>query len=378
MPRAFFYLLALLCALSCCGASGQSAASAAAPQQDFYTSYYVSTGNSLQLVNGNPDGANYAEWQVWLYPWSVRISRSGSGLKYTRWGALQGPTARAVMSQLVDYQQFERAYVSFFGADTWGRFTFAYPIGPIAVAEQGPMDDPHGLLWKIGLLNQRLESAVVELHLSLVNGEGAEPPPRVQQPFEQLRNSMQGAARFYDELSRFPGKYNYLDEVLARLAPGVNQLDSAIPEVTAMLPTVKLPAGRDWMKHSENGGSDGTIDVTVQEIGSSAWVEQEWTGGDGSMAGTKIITIVPYQDIGALDVWTPRFGDDRKWSVRIQAADANGFPQSVTSPQRASVKRTYKAVDLKTSVASIFLDFSNARDAQDAYAFFLYHKERGL
>ncbi len=118
--------------------------------------------------------------------------------------------------------------------------------------------------------------------------------------------------------------------------------------------------------------------MTITEMGSSAWIQQSWTGGDGSMSGTKIITIVPYQDIGTLDVWMPGLGNDQRWTLRIQPANPNGFPQSVTSPERASATRTYPAVNLKTNEESVYLEFSNTREAQDAYAFFLYHKERGI
>jgi hypothetical protein len=129
MRRAFFFILAFLWALFCSTASSQTAASVAAPQQGSYCSYYVWNGNNLQVVNGDPAGANYAEWQVWLYAKSVRVSGSGSGLAYARWGAMRGPSARAVIKQLAAYQQFERTYTNFFGANTWGRFTFSYPGG---------------------------------------------------------------------------------------------------------------------------------------------------------------------------------------------------------------------------------------------------------
>ncbi len=388
MRRAFFFILAFLWGPLCWTVSSQTAASVAAPQQGSSTSYYVCNGDALQVVNGDPDRANYAVWQVWLYPNSVRVPRSGSGLAYARWGAIQGTSARAVMKQLAAYQQFERAYTNFFGANTWGRSTFSYSVGPIAVAEQGQKDDLYGLQgqkddlyrlrWKIDLLNQRLEAVVAKLGSSLVNGERNEAPAWVQQYFEQVRNSTQDVARFYDKLSRLPGEQNYLGQILARLTPGVNQAESEIPKVTAILPTVKLPVSKDWMTHTESAGSDGTINVTVTEIGSSAWVEQSWTGGDGSMSGTKIITIVPYQVIGTLDIWTPRLGNDQRWTLRIKPANPSGFPQSVTSPERATAKRTYPAVDLKTSGGSVYLEFSNTREAQDAYAFFLYHRERGI
>ncbi len=213
---------------------------------------------------------------------------------------------------------------------------------------------------------------------SLVNGERNEAPALVQQYLEQVRNSMQDVARFYDKLSRLPTEGNYLGQELARLTPGVNQAESAIPKVTAILPTVKLPTSKDWMTQTEFAGKDGTINVTVTEMGSSAWVQQSWTGGDGSMAGTKVITIVPYQDIGTLDIWMPHSGNDQRWTLHIQPANRNGFPQSITSPERVTSKRTYPAVNLKTSGESVYLEFSNTREAQEAYAFFLYHKQRGI
>src|SRR5258708_40350978 len=78
MRRAFFFVLAFLWGPLCWTVSSQTAASVAAPQQGSYTSYYVCNGDALQVVNGDPDGANYAEWQGWLYPNSVRLPRSGT------------------------------------------------------------------------------------------------------------------------------------------------------------------------------------------------------------------------------------------------------------------------------------------------------------
>src|SRR5260370_1098309 len=290
MRRAFFFILAFLWGPLCWTVSSQTAASVAAPQEGSYSSYYVWSGDALQVVNGDPDGANVAEWQVRLFPNRVGVPRSGSGLAHGRWGAIKGPSARAVIKQLGLYQQFERAYTNFFGANTWGRSTFSYSVGPIAVAEQGQKDDPYGLHRKIDLLNQRLEAVVAELRSSLVNGKGNEAPALVQQYFEQVRNSMQDVARFYDKLSRLPAERNYLGQILARLTPGVNQAESEIPKVTAILPTVKLPVSKDWMTHTESAGRDGQINATATEIGSRACVEQSWTGGAGSTAGTTIIT----------------------------------------------------------------------------------------
>ena len=378
MRRAFFFISPVLWALLCWTPPRQIAASVGVPEQASYSSYYVWNGKTLQVVNGGPAGANYAEWQVWLYSKSVRVTGSGSGLAYACWGAMQGRSAREVIKQLAAYQQFEQAYTNFFGANSWGRFTFSYPVGPIAVAEQGPQtDDSYSLQSKIDLLNQRLESMVPELRSSLVNGEGNEALALVQQYFEQVRNSMQDVARFYDKLSRLPKERNYLSQELALVTPGVNQAEGAIQKVTAILPTVKLPVSKDWMTQTEFAGSDGTINVTVTEVGSSAWVQQSWTGGDGSTAGTKIITIVPYQDIGTLDIWTPHLGNNERWTLHILPTKGNGFQQSITSTERVTSKRTYPAVNLKTSEESVYLEFSNSRELQDAYAFFLYHKERG-
>ena len=95
------------------------------------------------------------------------------------------------------------------------------------------------------------------------------------------------------------------------------------------------------------------------------------------MAGTVIVTIVPYQDIGSLDVWVAPWSRNRGWTVRIGSATRNGFPQSMSSPERKVATRTYAAVDLKITERYIYLEFPNPSDAQDAYTFFLYHKQRG-
>ncbi len=182
---------------------------------------------------------------------------------------------------------------------------------------------------EIDLLNQQLESVVAELHRSLVNGERNQ-APLVQPYFEQVRKSMQDVARFYDKRSRLPAERTYLSQVLAIVAPGVNQAENAL-----------------------------------------------WTGGDGSMTGTNVISIVPYQDIGPLDIWMRHWGKDPRWTLCIHPANSKRFLQSLTSPERHTAKRAYPAVDVKTTEGALYLEFSNASDAQDAYAFFLYHKQRG-
>jgi hypothetical protein len=374
-----FSILPFLWTFVCGAALGQTAASLETQQHAAYpTSYYVCKGDALQLVDGDPARADYAKWQVWLYSQSMRASPSGLHLARLRWGVIQGPSARAVMEQTIAYQQFEQAYVSFFGANAWGRLTFSYPVGPIAVREPGRGDDPDGLLLKIDLLNRQLGSVVGQLRPSLVNGDQSEATAPVQLYMEQVRNSMEDVARFYDKLSRLPAEPNYLGQELGRLTPAVNQVESAFPKVRAVLPSVKLPVRKDWMSHTEAAGSEGTVNVTITEMGSSVWVRQNWAGGDGSMSGTEIITIVPYQDIGDLEMRVPAWGNGQRWSLSVQSANPNAFPQSVKSPERTTAARTYRAVDLKTSERFLYLEFSNPSDAQDAYIYFLYHKERGL
>jgi hypothetical protein len=378
MQRAFF-VLPFWWTFLCGAALGQTAASLGAqPHSSYPSSYYVCKGDALQPVDGDPARADYAKWQVWLYSQSMRASPSGLPIAHVRWGVIQGPSARAVMEQTTAYQQFERAYTSFFGANAWGRLTFSYPVGPIAVREPGHGDDPYGLLLKIDLLNRQLGSVVGELRPSLVNGDQSEATAPVQQYLEQVRNSMEDVARFYDKLSRLPAaEPNYLGQELGRLTPGVNQVESAVPKLRAVLPSVKLPVSKDWMSHTEAAGREGTVNVTITEMGSSVWVRQNWTGGDGSMSGTEIITIVPYQDIGDLGIRMLAWGNGQRWSFSVQSANPNGFPQSVKSPERTTAARTYPPVDLKTSERFLYLEFSNPSAAQDAYTYFLYHKERG-
>lgn len=376
MRRAFF-LLAFLWAFQCQGALGQ-AASSLGSQQNSYPSYYVCKGDVLHLVDGDATRAEYGKWEVWLFSQNMRISPSGSGLAYTHWGVIEGSSARAVMEQAASYEQFERAYTNLLGTNMWGRFTFSYPVGPIAVMESGGGDDPYGLQSRIDLLNLQLGSVVAELRPSLVNGDYSEAIAPVQPYLEQVRNSMQDVARFYEKLARLPAEHHYLDQELARLAPGVHQAQSSVSRVKAVLPSVKLPFRKDWMTHTEAAGSDGTINVSITEIGPSASVQQNWTGGDGRMSGTEIVTIVPYQDIGDLNIRVLNWGTGQRWSLSIQPANTNGFTQSIESPERRTAKRTYPAVDVKTSEKFLFLEFSNPVDAQDAYAYFLYHKQRGL
>jgi hypothetical protein len=160
------------------------------------------------------------------------------------------------------------------------------------------------------------------------------------------------------------------------LAPAVSAAEDGVSRIRAILPSVKLPTDKAWMTHVEQQGNEGIVKVTIIEVGPSAWVQQNWTGGDGSMSGTVIVTIIPYQDIGSLDVEVPTWSDEHRWTVRIESTSRNGFPQSVVAPERRTAARTYAAVDLNDTEQYIYLEFSNLSEAQDAYDFFTYHQQR--
>ncbi len=371
-------LILLFAAALCWPVSSQTEPRGTPGAFSFPSSYYLNNGNTLQLVDANPAGAGYPEWQVWLYTTPVSQAQYASSLAHVRWGVIEGASAESAIKQLDSYQQFERAYTNFFGENTWGRFTFSYSIGPIAIARQHEADNASDLTSKIFFLNQGLQSAVFALRPSLVNSQRSDAASPVRQYFDEVRDSMQDVARFYDKLSRLPTQHSYLAQQLALLTPHVDQAEGAVSQVTRILPSVKLPSNKDWMSYSEFAGIEGTITHTITEIGASAWVQDTWAGGDGSMAGTNIVTIVPYQDIGNLEVWARSFGSEPRWTLHIESANHEGFPQAITSPERSTAKRTYPAVNLKSTDNSVFLDFASPTELENAYAFFLYHKQRGM
>ena len=378
MRKRPFALSVLLAAVLYWPISSQAEPLAVSPSTNVASdpsSYYLRDGNTLRLVTANPAKADYSHWEVWLYPYTVRISNYAGGLAYVRWGMIQGDSAKTVMDQLTSYQQFERAYTNLFGQNTWGRLTFSYSLGPIAIANEPPLQDTYVLGSTIDSLSQGLRLAVSELEPSLLNARPGAAADSVRQYFNEVRDSMQDVSRFYDQLSRLPTQHNYLAQKLALLAPHVTQAETVSPQVIQVLPSVRPPSATDWMSYSEQEGREGTVTKTITEIGSSAWIQESWTGGDGSMSGTKIITIVPYQDIGTINIWAHSFGNQRLWTLSIEPANHGGFPQSTSSPDRTTPERTYPAVNLKSTDASIFLDYNNPTEAEEAYAFFLYHKQ---
>ena len=130
------------------------------------------------------------------------------------------------------------------------------------------------------------------------------------------------------------------------------------------------------MFHTEWAGSEGIVQVAVKEAESGVSVERTWTGGDGSMTGTAVLTMVPYKDIGSVELAAPTRNGDKAWTVRLQSADGS-FAEIWNCPERQTARRVLPAVHFKTTQHFVSLSFNNPAGAQDAYAYFLYHKELG-
>jgi hypothetical protein len=167
-----------------------------------------------------------------------------------------------------------------------------------------------------------------------------------------------------------------MSEEIAQTGKVIGQAENDLPKITASLPTVRLPTSSTWMFHTERAGSDGTIEVEVTERGSGVSVQQTWTGGDGSMAGTVTVTTIPFDDVGKVEL-RPRMEEGDETSIVFVQAGRNFFPETLNSPLRNTPKRVLPAVNLTTTRNFVYFAFRNPAEAQDAYAYFLYHKQLG-
>jgi hypothetical protein len=147
-----------------------------------------------------------------------------------------------------------------------------------------------------------------------------------------------------------------------------------VPKITATLPSVKLPTSTAWMSHIEAAGSDGTIRVEVTQFGPAVSVQQTWSGGDGGMAGTVIVTIVPFDDIGRIHFHRPMGIGDDTWTVVVESAHGS-FRETLNSPLRQRAMRVLPAV--QTTTSSVYFAFGDPAEARNAYAYFLYHQQLG-
>ena len=337
--------------------------------------YYVYDGAALRVLYENPVNTRYAHWQIWLYEQPVHIENYSSGLPYSRWGLIEGRSAEGVMQELEVFRGFEQAYFNFFGPGSWGRYTFYDPVGPVAITDRAfeiessaPISQPD--------LNYRLEGMVSAVQPSLENNENEDPNSPVKEYFDHIRDLLKQAARLYSQLAKIHAQTHFINDEIGSIRRGVAQAEKEVPKITSILPSAKLPTSSAWMSHTERAGSDGTVQVAISETGSGVTVEQSWTGGDGSMTGTFILTIIPYKDIGSVQLQSPVRSDDNRWTIRLQSA-GNRFTEVMTSPERKTTKGIFHAVNYTSANTLEYLAFFNSADAKDAYSYFLYHKQLG-
>jgi hypothetical protein len=117
-----------------------------------------------------------------------------------------------------------------------------------------------------------------------------------------------------------------------------------------------------------------TIRVEVTQFGPAVSVQQTWSGGDGGMAGTVIVTIVPFDDIGRIHFHRPMGIGDDTWTVVVESAHGS-FRETLNSPLRQRAMRVLPAV--QTTTSSVYFAFGDPAEARNAYAYFLYHQQLG-
>jgi hypothetical protein len=256
------------------------------------------------------------------------------------------------MRRLKNSQNLEKAYLNFFGPGTWGRYTFANPVGPIAVTDGNLQDQPAtpGNLYQLRWLADRLDKLTATIAPSLENNE-SDPSSPLREYFDQIRDAQQQLCKFSSQMSHTRLELRFISSGIARAKGEITNVENSVSKITEVLPSVKLPASKAWMLHGERGG------------------------GDGSMTGTVILTTIPYNDLGKVDLERPAKSSSG-WMVRVESA-THAFPQTVTSPRRQTARRTLPPVNLATTESSVYFDFTSSTDAQDAYAYFLYHSQLG-
>lgn len=349
-------------------------------QEPRQNQHYLFNGRTVEAMDDRHHSMAYARWQIWLYQSGVHVPRYSVGLQYSRWGLLEGSSAEEVTELLKNGQRFEVAYTEFFGSGTWGRYTFLNPVGPIAVndpslslEEQSATDEKR---YQLRGLEHRANSLAGAVRPSLENHRGERPASPVKDYFDLIKDVQLRVSRVSGQLSREHPQLGFIERGLAQAKAELAQAEVNARKITSVLPSVKLPTSGAWMSHAEWAGSDGTIRVEVMETGSGVLVQQSWTGGDGGMAGTVILTTIPYADIGELDISQPSSNGHNQWTIRVESATVP-FPETLESPVRKTAKATYRAVHWATTESWVYLVFSEAAKAQDAYSYLLYHKQLG-
>ena len=339
---------------------------------------YIYDRGTLHVPDDAHTYAKYGRWQVWLYHSGVRIPHHAESLQYSRWGLIEGGSPESVIKKLRDAQRFEEVYLSFFGPGTWGRYTFSNPLGPIAIAGHVIENDTTALDMRYQLdgLGGGINGLIVSAQPSLENNESEGPSSPHKEYFDRIREALQQISRLSSQLARAPNEVHYIGQEIARLGKVVRQTEKDLPRLEASLPTVRLPTSTTWMFHTEDAGSDGTIQVEVAQRALGVSVQQTWTGGDGTMAGTVIVTMIAFDNIGKVE-FRPRMEKDVKASTVFVQSGRDFFPETINSPERHNAKRMLPAVNLTTTGSSLYFTFRDSADAQNAYAYFLYHQEVG-
>jgi len=349
-----------------------------AQEQTDHTNYYVFDGTTLQVVDNFSFYRTDQQWQVWLYQEGVHVPSYSAGLQYSRWGLIQGRSVESVKRRLKAAQNFEKAYVNFFGPGTWGGYTFFNALGPIAITAQSMEKNPATLddQYQFERLYDRVNSVIVRVQPSLENNESQGPTASVKEYFDQIRDALQQVSKLYSRLAQPSPQASFIKTKVAQTDRAIVLAGNNVPKITASLPSVKLPANNAWMSHTEAAGSDGTIRFELTQVGSGVSVRQTWTGGDGAMTGTVIVTIVPFDDIGSIRFHGPVGMGDRGWAVVVESAHGS-FPETMDSPLRERATRVFPAVHLTTTTNSVYFSFADPAEAHDAYAYFLYHQQLG-
>ncbi len=211
---------------------------------------------------------------------------------------------------------------------------------------------------------------------SLENNESLGPTSSIKEYFDQIRDALQQVSKLYSQLAHPNPQVCFIRTKVAQIDRAVAQAEDNVPKITATLPSVKLPTSTAWMSHTEAAGSDGTIRVEVTQIGPGVSVQQTWSGGDGGMAGTVIITIVPFDDIGRIHIRRPIGIGDDTWTAVVESAHGS-FRETLNSPLRHRAMLVLPAVHATTTTNSVYFAFADPAEARDAYAYFLYHQQLG-
>jgi len=133
---------------------------------------------------------------------------------------------------------------------------------------------------------------------------------------------------------------------------------------------------RSRVSYTEWAGSDGTIQAAITEAGPAVLVHQTWTAGDGGMAGTVTVTIVPFDHIGRIHFHGRMGIGDDTWTTVVESAHGS-FPETLNSRLRQRAMRVLPAVHMTTTTNSVYFVFADPSEARDAYAYFLYHQQLG-